>query len=644
MQKILTALVCLGIVFAFASQADEYDHNIDDATLKQMEQERGPTFVREYQVPDWYPEVGGRAWLIAEDFESGMPGDWTIVDGNLDGVYWTTGFTTDLDPYNPPDYGTAYAFYSDDDAYPSSITYEYLITPAKYCGDYAAMELDYSFGYDHLSSYAYCTVEARFHDGSTWGLWNTLAYYGGSVTNDTVGVQRFSLNAYLPADSVQVKFAWNEPTSTWSWAFGVDNVFLGTAADHDVACSEVVSPAEGLITPGDYNVTGHILNNGTNAEDFWVHGIVYDTDGMVEIFNDSVWVSSFPVGGDQNITVGTATFPDMTYFLTEIYTDLTGDEQPDNDMCSVESRTAPGLGDIVFELDVSTPSGDPYLLGVEFDGEYFYVTGAYYFYFGLVHIFTADGTYLGAFYQMPWCHGGWGWRDLAFDHEGLNASMTYYVDQFEIDVPYSLTFTGSFPGPCAVQRALAYDPENDVYFTGDFSDYVFKWNKTWTVLEYNTNPDLYAMYGAAYDTDYDEGGWVWWHSQDGPDPMFYLQVEQMDAATMTFTGTNFNYYPTLQTGATYCVAGGACFYEGWEGWDVLFTLVQGDPDEIVGLIIRKYVPLADATIIFNPNTLNLGSGGQGVKCVIELEEGYDVYDIDLASVRIEKIDGEAISA
>ncbi len=641
MQKILIALVCLGVMVSFAAQADEYDRNIDDATLKQMELDRGPTFVREYQLPSWYPKPGGRAWLIEEYFETGMPGDWTIVNVNGDLYTWTTGTTSDLHTYTPPDYGTAYAYYSDDDA-GSGAAYgnEYLITPAKYCGDYAAMELDYCFGYDHISTREWATVEVRFHNGSAWGSWTQLAYYSA----DTAGAQRFGLNSYLPADSVQVQFVYNEPGpySTWAWAYGIDNVFLGTAADHDVACTEVVSPPYGLLTPGNYNVTGHIVNNGTNAESFWVHGIVYDTDGMVELFNDSVYVSSFPVGGDQNVTVGTYAFPDETYFLTEVYTGL-DDENNDNNLASVESRTAPGLGDIVFELDVSTPSGDPYLLGVEFDGEYFYVTGAYYFVYALVHVFTADGTYLGAFYQMPWCHGSWGWRDLADDADGHhNASMTYYVDQFDIDVPYSLTFTGSFPGPCGVQRAMAYDPENDVYFTGDFSDYVFKWNKDWSVLEYNTNPDLWAMYGAAYDTDYDEGGWVWWHSQDGPYPA-YLQVEQMDAATMTFTGLNFNYVPLLQTWTSYAVAGGACFYEGWDGYDVLFTLVQGDPDEIVGIIVRRHIPVADATIDFDPATLNLGSGGQGVKCFIELEEGFDIYDIDLASVRIEKIDGTAIT-
>lgn len=647
MHKILIALVCLGVVVSFASQTaqpaeDAYRDatQIDEQMLKQRDLQRAkaPT----YQVPAGYPDFGGRAWLIAEDFEAGMPGDWTIVDQNGDAVTWTTGTTTDLHAYEPPGYGTAYAFYSDDDAYPSTIGNEYLISPAKYCGTYLGMEFDYSFGYDHLSTYAWFTVEARFHDGSTWGSWIQLAYYGGSVTNDTLGIQKFSFTPYLPADSVQVQFVWNEPGpyTTWSWGCGVDNVFVGTPADHDVACVGVVSPPEGLISAGDYAVTGHIQNNGMYAESFWLHGTVYDTDGMVVIFDDSTYVSGFAVGGDQNVTVGTATFPDEKYFLTEVYTALAGDEQPDNDMASVESRTAPGLGDIIFEMDVETPSGDLRCLGVEFDGTYFYVTGGGdYYTYSYVHVLDTMGNLICQPLQPNWCLYGWGLRDLADDGEHFNGSMTYYVDQFDVDVPMgALTYTSSFPGPCAVQRALAYDPEHDVYFTGDFSDYVYKWNKEWTVFEYNTNADLYAMYGAAYDTDYDEGGWVWWHSQDGPDPWYLLQIEQMDAATMTFTDVIVNYEPTITTG----IAGGMCFYEGFRGYDVLFTLVQGDVvDAIVGIIVRPHIPVADATIYFAPTTLNLGSQGTWVKCYVELEEGYDVYDIDPSTVRIEKIDGES---
>jgi hypothetical protein len=180
------------------------------------------------------------------------------------------------------------------------------------------------------------------------------------------------------------------------------------------------------------------------------------------------------------------------------------------------------------------------------------------------------------------------------------------------------------------------------FYTGNFSSYVYKWKRDWSSAWYNTNSNYYAMYGACYDTDFDEGGWIWWHSQDDPGTGHLLQIEQMDAATFTFTGLTFGYVPTMQTVSG--IAGGACFYEGFMGWDVIFTMIQGTPDEICGIFVRNHVPAVEATIDFEPNTLNLSSSGNWIKCWIELEEGYDVYDIDPYSVNIYEVDGTGITA
>ena len=180
MKTKLIALLCLCAVMLYASAGAVTEDRLTPQPLQNQDKVGIPRTGAPYQVPPGYPDWTGRAWLIAEDFEAGMPGDWTVIDGNTppDGVTWTTGTTPDLHSYTPPGYGTAYAYYSDDDAYPSTIGNEYLISPAKYCATYTGMEFDYSFGYDHLSSYAWFTVEARFHDGSTWGSWIQLAYYG----------------------------------------------------------------------------------------------------------------------------------------------------------------------------------------------------------------------------------------------------------------------------------------------------------------------------------------------------------------------------------------------------------------------------------------------------------------------------------
>ena len=640
MKKMLIALVCLSVVVAFAAQQAPdriRPEKMDPQTRKQMDRER--TTPPTYKVTGDYPHGTGRPILLSEDFEAGMPGTWKVVDGNSDGYYWTTGYTYDLLGYDPPGYGTAYAFYSDDDAGPGAVPgYEYLVSPAVYTGGGPSV-FHYAYGFVVYIGGEWGTSEVQYHDGTSWGAWNVLGTYNSDVT----GVDTFNLAA---AESVMVRFVYNDPTAQWGYAYGVDNVFIETPADHDVGCSEVVSPPKGPVAPGAYDVKGRIQNFGANAETFDATAKIYDTDLSVEVFSATQTLTSFPVGGNTVVDFGSFTAADDKNYLCEIYTALGGDEEPSNDMSSVVFRTAIGLGDIIFEMDAQTPTGDIRLVGIEFDGTYFYLSGSGdYYTTSYIHVLDTLGNLICQPLLPPWLLYGWGWMDLCRDgnHFYSSAYTWYggYVDEFTVDPGTGvLTYLNAFPGPYYCNLALGYDPDHDVFFTDYWSSYIYKWNKTWSVFEYNTNPDLYSMIGAAYDTDVDEGGWVWWSSQDGPDPLYLLQVEQFDPATMTFTGLTFNYEPTITTG----IAGGICFYEGFRGYDVLFTLVQGDVvDAIVGLYVRDHIPAAAATIDWDPTTLNLGSQGNWVKCDIELEEGYDVHDIDPYSINIYEVDGVGIT-
>jgi len=632
----LIALVCIGVVVAFAAQQAPdriRPQKMDPQTMKQLDRER--TTPPTYKVTGDYPHGTGRPILLHEDFEAGMPGTWKVVDGNYDGYYWVTGYTYDLLGYDPPGYGTAYAWYSDDDAGSgATATYEYLISPAVYTGGGPSV-FHYAWGFVVYIGGEWGSAEVQYHDGTSWGAWNVLATY----SSDAVGVDTFNLAA---AESVMVRFVYNDPTAQWGYAYGIDNVYIETPAEHDVGCSEVVDLADGPIAPGAHDIKGRIENFGANAETFDATAEVWDTDAMTMLWSNTYTFTSFPVGGNTVHNFGSYTFGEDMNFEVKIYTELVGDEEASNDTSVIYPRTAIGFGDIIFEMDAETPTGDIRLVGIEFDGTYFYLSGSGdYYTTGYIHVLDTLGNLICQPLLPPWLLYGWGWMDLCRDGNHFYSSpYTYYggyVDEFTVDPGTgTLTYLSAFPGPYYCNLALAYDPDHDVFLTDYWSDYIYKWNKTWSVLQYNTNPDYYSMIGAAYDTDDDEGGWIWWSSQDGPDPLYLLQVEQFDPATMTFTGLTFNYEPTITTG----IAGGMCFYEGFRGYDVLFTIVQGDVvDAIVGLYVRNHIPYAEATIDFKPNTLNLSSGGKEVKCCIELEEGYDVHDIDPYSIRITKIDG-----
>ncbi len=435
----------------------------------------------------------------------------------------------------------------------------------------------------------------------TGGVWNTveLQFYPASATSgpawDSVDV-----SAYSTVDSVRVYFYFDD-FYTWGYYAAFDNVGLYALLDHDVGCAGIVSPPGGYISPGEYDLIARIRNYGAFAETFDVTAGVWDTTGgaWIQIFNQTITLTDFPVGGDSLVNFGQCTFYDNCYFFIEVCTMLSGDQNPSNDCCSSGPLTVLQMGDIVFEMDVETPTGDNQCLGVEFDGTYFYVTGGN---SGSdpnkVYVIDTLGTLIWTM-EQPAHSTGWGWRDFCWDEtyagpdriDTLYAILNNNIDVFGIDLIIGfLTWYGSVPAPVSSVSALAYMPDSLWFFTAS-SDSVYRFSKISPNIISVPNPG-YAICGAAYDPGVTgvEGPWVWWHSQDDPGTGWAGQIEQFDPLTMTFTGIVFGYMPTITVPA---VAGGLCFYEGFRGCDVLFALVQGTPDAIVGLYVRGYVDVTE---------------------------------------------------
>lgn len=163
--------------------------------------------------------------LINENFESGMPFGWTIVNSNNDGYMWRTGTTTDLSSFTPPNYGTKYAFYSDDDAgssAPQSLE-EGLISPSLLiAGSPVGLQLKYSYGYNDYSPYDYFRVRVRKFN-NVWSSWTQIREYN----SDGSGIENIDLSSFFPCESIQIEWYYTEtPQATWGWACAVDNIQL----------------------------------------------------------------------------------------------------------------------------------------------------------------------------------------------------------------------------------------------------------------------------------------------------------------------------------------------------------------------------------------------------------------------------------
>jgi hypothetical protein len=399
---------------------------------------------------------------------------------------------------------------------------------------------------------------------------------------------------------------------------GSVHVGISPDASHDVGVESVLSPPAGVISPGMYSVIGRVRNWGDTTETFDVTGEVYDTTTWTLQFTNTINLIDFPVGGDTALTLGQFDFFADDYFMTYIYTEL-GDTNPGNDTASVFSFTAYALLDVVFQMDAETPTGDNQLLGVEFDGTYFYVTGG-----GAgadsnkLYVLDVAGNLIWTMDQ-PAHSTGWGWRDLAWDGtytgadriDTLYASVNDQVDYFGIDLTTgTLNYYGGYNGPENPNRALAWYGDSGWFYTANFSNPIYWFDKSNPNLGSTANP--WTIYGAAWADDPTPGGSVWWHTQDDPGTGWGGNIVQYDPATQSFTGLNFGYIPTITVPIT---AGGMCFYDGFMNARNLFCLVQGTPDAIIGLYIGppgiEEVPVLKNSLVFElsqnfPNPLNDG--------------------------------------
>lgn len=247
---------------------------------------------------------------------------------------------------------------------------------------------------------------------------------------------------------------------------------------------------------------------------------------------------------------------------------------------SGDPPTVLDFGDEVFTFETESPTGDARCLGVEFDGLYFWVTGANDLETHYLHKFDRDGNHLETFYQGT--SSDWGWRDLAWDGTYLYAS-----DEYELAVidPNTGQKIDELPMPTSISpplRALAWDPESDHFWSANFGSNIIKFDRSGQTLA--TYANSYIIYGMAWD-DVSEGGpWLWVFSQDGTPQ---LQISQFDPVTGSYTGVVF--YAIDHSGGDDATAGGMCFTTDWEPTlGIVFGLAQDSPDMVQGYEITPH--------------------------------------------------------
>jgi len=259
-------------------------------------------------------------------------------------------------------------------------------------------------------------------------------------------------------------------------------------------------------------------------------------------------------------------------------------------------------GDILWHCQVELygppNDSDNQILGCEYDGKYIYLTGGG----GVahpdpnkVHIWQRVGD------QCQWVctvdqptPSGWGWRDIAWDGIYLYASDDRTLDAWRADCGGVTTFPGQSitlnPAQMpdiGVIRAVAYDQDEDWFWTADFSSNIYAFNRAGDMMVGPIANDK-AIYGMAYDNRCDgfavPGPYLWIHVQDS------TNVYQWSIATNSYTGVVYSGWGDDDPGVS-GIAGGLCVYDpvpskqGLVGWDVvLLGVTQCSPrDEIYAI-------------------------------------------------------------
>lgn len=281
----------------------------------------------------------------------------------------------------------------------------------------------------------------------------------------------------------------------------------------------------------------------------------------------------------------------------------------DKNTCSMISRGPnQSPGQCCWSRDVETITADNRCLGVEFDEnqkKHYWVTGADNFTIAFLYEIDRLGNLLNAYPQPVGNWGSWGWRDLAWDYQylyaGDDSSMPSFITQIS-----TLTGqpTGVFYGPYPVNpcRALAYETNNDCFWTASWGSNIYQCFKDGTYIAYK-NPVLY-VYGMAMDESDVNNPLLWLWSQDGNGCL----ATEYDPATGTPTGVTFDGCLEIDG-----VAGGACAYPTCNGEWEFVGMHQSTPDTKTAYCLHDPCPLmADKCAVFVNNgstviyTLNAG--------------------------------------
>lgn len=268
------------------------------------------------------------------------------------------------------------------------------------------------------------------------------------------------------------------------------------------------------------------------------------------------------------------------------------------------------------EVNLTRDLGLSRVSGCEFDGEYFYLSANDPARGYIIAVLDRYGRWVNSFRQPLPRYVGWGLRDLAWDGFSLYGSQDSLIHILSPDGRLVGTFRGA---PLTVNRALAYDPENDGFWCGEWDQPWYLINREGRVLTRWDNHGLRGVYGFAYHPRDEEG--------------MFLYVANLEA-----DGSTGIYRSNPRAGSIELVhrlqgpPAGLFFTDQWDFGREILGLIEGEEDQRLVLLDLGRRPL---WVGLSPNQ-GIMEGGQReeLQLTFTIPDAAQLQDRFLASLEL----------
>ncbi|MCX8057323.1 MAG: choice-of-anchor J domain-containing protein [Ignavibacteria bacterium] len=369
--------------------------------------------------------------------------------------------------------------------------------------------------------------------------------------------------ASLAGQNVRIAFRYKELDQ---FRIYLDSIYVETPVTLDAGISAINKPGSLETTLGTAPQIV-VRNFGANPTGPFTATLTIQPGG----YSQTVNVSSLNSGASVTLDLPQWTPTSKGTYTVTAYTSLSGDLNPQNDTLR---KTVVVLEELQrdFTHNVSNIFPAVSLYGVEFDGNYYYMTK---WNENKIYRLNKAATVLDSF-TISGLSSTVGIRDLAWDGQylyGSNASTTVY----RIDIS-TFTATPAFTSPVVV-RGIAYNKASDAFWVSNWNTDLRLVSRTGTNLQTITaaTHGLTGMSGLAYDTLTTGGPYIW-VLDGGSDvaPKILYKIRASNGAKVD----SFLITHHLPTGA---IGGGVfCSNQVIPGVITLGVLNQGTPHLING--------------------------------------------------------------